>query len=106
MTKIAGFGRVDDDCDVECIFALYSPIMAGCGTSPKAESATSPSGAKGAARTSPLQYRPCLTPAWIVGECPLCGTRRRYLPNDIFRGKLSHKVIGKSSRLGAQLWER
>jgi len=27
---------------------------------------------------------------WIVAECPLCGARRRYLPPDIFRGRLSH----------------
>lgn len=29
---------------------------------------------------------------WIVGECPLCGARRRYLPAEIFRGTLSYKV--------------
>jgi len=26
---------------------------------------------------------------WVVSECPLCGTKRRYLPTEIFRGRLS-----------------
>ena len=33
-----------------------------------------------------------LPSSWIVTECPLCGDRRRYLPPDIFRGRLSHKL--------------
>ena len=36
---------------------------------------------------------------WIVADCPLCGTRRRYLPTDIFRGKLSHKLLGGQHRV-------
>src|ERR1035441_4415549 len=32
--------------------------------------------------------------SWIVADCPLCGTRRRYLPTEIFRGALSHKFLG------------
>jgi hypothetical protein len=39
---------------------------------------------------------------WIVVECPLCGVNRRYLPADIFRGKLSHKLIARPLRLGAR----
>jgi hypothetical protein len=27
--------------------------------------------------------------AWIIAECPLCHERRRYLPAEIFRGRLS-----------------
>jgi hypothetical protein len=30
--------------------------------------------------------------SWIAAECPLCGAKRRYLPPDIFRGRLSHKI--------------
>jgi hypothetical protein len=30
--------------------------------------------------------------AWIVAECVLCGAKRKYLPTDIFRGRLSHKI--------------
>ena len=29
---------------------------------------------------------------WIVAECVLCGAKRKYLPTDIFRGLLSHKI--------------
>jgi len=28
---------------------------------------------------------------WIIHTCPLCGERRRYLPAEIFRGRLSHQ---------------
>lgn len=30
--------------------------------------------------------------SWIIAECPLCGERRAYLPPEIFRGRLSHKL--------------
>ena len=36
--------------------------------------------------------------SWIVAECPLCGERRRYLPADIFQGRLSHELPGKPRR--------
>ncbi len=28
--------------------------------------------------------------SWIVAQCPLCGERRRYLPNEIFRGRIAN----------------
>lgn len=31
----------------------------------------------------------------FVAVCPLCGEKRRYLPPDVFRGKLSHRLKGK-----------
>jgi rRNA maturation protein Nop10 len=48
---------------------------------------------------APVQTMP---DSWIVGECPLCGEKRRYLPSDIFRGQLSYKLIGKRNRLGSR----
>ena len=30
---------------------------------------------------------------WIIAVCPLCGQKRRYLPAEIFQGKLSHQVV-------------
>jgi hypothetical protein len=30
--------------------------------------------------------------SWIVADCPLCGSKRRYLPTEIFRGSLSHSL--------------
>jgi len=28
---------------------------------------------------------------WVIEVCPFCAERRRYLPQEIFRGRLSHK---------------
>lgn len=30
--------------------------------------------------------------SWIVAECPLSGAKRRYLPADIFNGRISHEL--------------
>jgi hypothetical protein len=38
---------------------------------------------------APVQTMP---DSWVVAECPLCGAKRKYLPTDIFRGRLSHKI--------------
>ncbi len=35
---------------------------------------------------------------WIVTACPLCGIKRRYLPTDIFKGRLSHRMPVIASR--------
>lgn len=32
---------------------------------------------------------------WIVADYALCGGRRRYLPPDIFRGRLSYRLRKK-----------
>lgn len=45
---------------------------------------------------APVQTLP---DSWIVAECPLCGEKRRYLPGDIFRGRLSHELLMKPSRI-------
>jgi hypothetical protein len=37
--------------------------------------------------------------SWIVAECPLCGEKRRYLPADIFQGRLSHELLAKPPRI-------
>jgi len=29
--------------------------------------------------------------SWIIHTCPLCGERRRYLPAEIFQGRLSYR---------------
>lgn len=33
-----------------------------------------------------------LPDSWIVTECAVCGQRRRYLPSEIFRGRLSNRA--------------
>ena len=40
-----------------------------------------------------------LPDSWIVAECPLCGEKRRYLPVDIFRGRLFQDVLMKPPRI-------
>jgi hypothetical protein len=41
---------------------------------------------------APVETMPA---SWIVAQCPLCGERRRYLPPDIFRGRMSMQLIRK-----------
>jgi hypothetical protein len=36
--------------------------------------------------------------SWIAAKCPLCGEHRRYLPNEIFQGRLSFKLTRKPVR--------
>jgi hypothetical protein len=33
-----------------------------------------------------------LPDSWIIAKCPLCGEKRRYLPSEIFRGRLSPRL--------------
>jgi hypothetical protein len=35
---------------------------------------------------------------WIIADSPLCGQKRRYLPTDIFRGRLSDDLVAKDPR--------
>jgi hypothetical protein len=44
--------------------------------------------------------------SWIVTTCPLCGEKRRYLPPDIFQGKMSMQLIRKPVRREAHPWVR
>ena len=34
----------------------------------------------------------------IAAKCPLCGSHRRYLPSEVFLGRLSHLMIRKPVR--------
>ena len=43
----------------------------------------------GANIPAPVETMPS---SWIVAQCPLCGGKRPYLPNDIFRGRLSKQL--------------
>ena len=45
---------------------------------------------------APVQTLP---DSWIVAECPLCGEKRRYLPADIFQGRISHDLLSKPPRI-------
>lgn len=36
-----------------------------------------------------------LPSTWIIATCPLCGEQRRYLPADIFQGRVSAALMKK-----------
>jgi|SRR5579872_862747 len=44
--------------------------------------------------------------SWIIAACPLCGEQRRYLPIDIFLGRLSHDLLARSRRRGGEKWAK
>lgn len=46
---------------------------------------------------APVQTMP---DSWIIHTCPLCGERRRYLPEEIFQGRLSFDFDAWSRRAG------
>ena len=39
--------------------------------------------------------------SWIGADCPFCGTKRRYLPSEIFRGRLSARLARVAAIPGA-----
>lgn len=39
-----------------------------------------------------------LPASWIAAKCPLCGEHRRYLPAEIFSGRLSYALLRKPVR--------
>ncbi|WP_058186189.1 hypothetical protein [Terracidiphilus gabretensis] len=41
--------------------------------------------------------------SWIIAACPLCQEKRRYLPTEIFRGRLSQKLIEKMQAAGGAM---
>lgn len=60
---------------------------------------------KGCHRNIPAPVE-AIPDSWIIAACPLCGEHRRYLPNDIFQGRLSHELLAKSRRTGGWEWAR
>ncbi|HEY6849617.1 MAG TPA: hypothetical protein VI320_25880 [Terracidiphilus sp.] len=70
-------------------FPLYPPIISACSTYATPGPAITPSAARDAER----QFLPpfeALPDTWIIADNPLCGSKYRYLPAGIFRGRLSH----------------
>jgi phage FluMu protein Com len=39
-----------------------------------------------------------LPASWIAVKCPLCGEHRRYLPTEIFQGRVSYALLRKPVR--------
>jgi hypothetical protein len=42
-----------------------------------------------------------LPDTWIIAQCPLCGERRRYLPAEIFEGRVSYQYSKLKVRHGS-----
>jgi len=40
--------------------------------------------------------------SWIIADCPFFGARRRYLPADIFQGRLSHGLLARRSSVATR----
>jgi hypothetical protein len=38
-----------------------------------------------------------LPASWIAAACPLCGEKRRYLPTEVFAGRISYRAMKKPS---------
>jgi len=51
----------------------------------------------GEAIPAPVETMP---DTWIVAACPLCGEKRRYVPTEIFRGRLSERLQDVRVRSG------
>ena len=39
-----------------------------------------------------------LPASWIAAQCPLCGEHRRYLPTEVFQGRVSYALLKKPAR--------
>jgi hypothetical protein len=39
-----------------------------------------------------------LPSSWIAVKCPLCGEHRRYLPSEVFQGRVSYQLLKKPVR--------
>jgi hypothetical protein len=50
---------------------------------------------------APVQTLP---DTWIVAACPLCGERRRYVPSEIFRGRLSDRLRPQPGQNEVRPW--
>jgi len=76
---------------------------------PSPESGTHPFviACKGCGRNIPAPVE-TLPDSWIVALCPLCGEKRRYLPVDIFPGRLSPDPLARQGRpqSGGEQWGR
>jgi hypothetical protein len=52
---------------------------------------------KGCAENIPAPVE-TLPASWIAAKCPLCGEHRRYLPTEIFQGRLSYALLRRPVR--------
>src|SRR6516164_3020150 len=70
------------------IFALCSPILWPVFQAPTSGIHSFVIVCKGCQQNIPAPVE-TMPDTWIMAECPLCGQKRRYLPAEIFQGRLS-----------------
>jgi len=74
------------------IFAFCSPILVLVWQLPETRICDYTVMCKGCGENIPAPVM-TMPDTWIIAQCPLCGERRSYLPHDIFRGRLSHRLL-------------
>jgi hypothetical protein len=78
-------------------FAFHSPYSNSVFNLPSARLCDFAICCKGCAQNVPAPVG-TMPVSWIIAKCPLCGEKRRYLPSEIFRGRLSHQLGPKPVR--------
>jgi hypothetical protein len=76
-------------------FALVSPILTAMFNLPHARVCNFVFCCKGCRENVPAPVG-TMPDSWIAAKCPLCGDRWRYLPSEIFNGRLSHRLGPKA----------
>jgi hypothetical protein len=87
------------------IFAFYSPILSLVFRSPTSGLYPFVIVCKECQQNIPAPVE-TVPDSWIIAACPLCGEQRRYLPIDIFQGRLSHNFLAKAQQAGGDKWAR
>jgi hypothetical protein len=78
-------------------FAFYSPILPFMFGIPQVRLCDYTICCKGCRQNVPAPVG-TMPDTWIAAKCPLCGEKRRYLPSEIFRGRLSTNLGPKPVR--------
>ena len=87
------------------IFVFYSPILSFVFPTPNSGLYPFAVVCKGCHQNIPAPVE-TMPDTWIIAACPLCEQQRRYLPADIFQGRLSHELLAKPRRAGGEKWGR
>lgn len=87
------------------MFAFRSPILSPVYHAPTSGLYPFVIVCKGCGQNIPAPVE-TMPDSWIIAECPLCGQRRRYLPTDIFQGRLSQDLRDRFQRMGGEKWAR
>ena len=89
-------GRQLDSGNLWIIFAFYSPILVHMFPGPESSKLVVIQ-CKGCHENipAPVESMPAQP---IAARCPLCHEHRRYLPSEVFLGRLSHLMIRKPVR--------